>query len=62
MEDDSIIIIIAAAKLIKNQIKQTVYTTEEYPAAGEIGDINKMQSRIPDLLNTFLNTIGHEAN
>jgi len=48
-EDDSLRIVTAAAKLIKSQIRQILYTTDEYPSLRS-SNIEDLESWVPDLL------------
>ena len=57
VEDDSQRIITAAAKLIRAQIREAVYSHDTYPAPSELSDAEKCKNWIPSLLRQFMDIV-----
>lgn len=54
VEDDARRIVIAAAKLIRSQIREVqTYSTDYYPTGNSIKDVNKLTEWMPSLLQEF---------
>lgn len=57
IEEESIRIVAAAAKLIKAQIRGTLYSTDEYPINGSVSDVSAAMQWVPPLLRTFVENV-----
>ena len=56
-EEDKERVIIAAAKLVKAEIRQMKYNKEYYPSENSIADVEEGKKYIPESLLAFLETI-----
>ena len=56
-EDESLTIVIAVAKLVKAQIHESAYTTDQYPWSHNIRDRESNRQWIPCLLVAFMENI-----
>ena len=60
-QDESLRIVIAAAKSGKAQIRESAYTTDQYPLSHDIRDRDSNRQWIPSLLVAFMeNIIGND--
>jgi len=57
IQEESLRIVTAAAKLICGQIRSAQYSTTEYPKTSSFGDICAVQDWIPSLLLAFIKTV-----
>ena len=57
IEEESRRIIVAAAKLVRNQLREQVFDTDSYPLDTSFSDIDQASKWLPELLNIFLNNI-----
>ena len=57
VEDDSVRVVTAAAKLIKGQIREALYTTDSYPLTSSFSDVVAAKQWLPSLLRVFLEIV-----
>lgn len=57
IEEESNRVVLAASKLIRAQLRDTVYNTDYYPAACNISDLHKCKTWLPPLLVQFLSVL-----
>jgi hypothetical protein len=55
--DESIRIVTAAAKLIQAQIRESMYTVDEYPLTNDLCNITNAKGWVPSLLMTFMSNV-----
>jgi len=57
IEDESMRIVVAAAKLIKAQIRDLVHDLDKYPLNSELSNVDAARQWVPTLLNEFMENV-----
>jgi len=57
IEDESLRIVIAAAKLIKAEIRELQHDKDKYPLCSDFSNLDSARSFVPDLLSAFMRNI-----
>ena len=54
-------VIIAAAKLIKAQIRESQYSCEHYPLTKQFSSLPRAKEWVPELLSCFMENVVHDS-